>query len=214
MMRSRHEHQDSVEPSSYRELQVLSEVEANPEVSQRELSGRVGIALGLVNVMVRNLAQKGYIRVSNANWKRRLYALTPDGFSHKIRLTVSYIHRVLDHYQKVRQTLREQLVPMALNEESRVALYGTGEFAELVYLGLREIGIEEINIFGPIDSPDSRFLGIPVRDIATLQPQDYDRILVAYLDPPEEICAGLQDRGATPEQLMTFFPDGRTKEIS
>lgn len=213
-MRSPHEHQDSLEPPNYRELQVLTEVEANPELSQRELSSRVGIALGLVNVMVRNLAQKGYIRVSNANWKRRLYALTPDGFSHKIRLTVSYIHRVLDHYQNVRQTLREQFVPMALNEESRVAIYGTGEFAELVYLGLREIGIEEINIFAAVDTPGTRFLGIPVRDISTLQPEDYDRIMVAYLNPPEKVCAGLQERGATLDQLMTFFPDGSTKDIS
>jgi len=213
-MRSSYEHQDSVEPQSYRELQVLTEVEADPEVSQRELSGRVGIALGLVNVMVKNLAQKGYIRVSNANWKRRFYALTPDGFSHKIRLTVSYIHRVLDHYQKVRQTLREQLVPMELNVESRVAIYGTGEFAELVYLGIREIGIEEISIFSSAVSPGSKFLGLPVGDIEQLQPQEYDRIMVAFLEPPEGIYSGLQDSGATLEQLMTFFPDGRTKEIS
>ena len=152
-MRSHNEHQGTMEESTYRELRLLLEVEDKPDATQRELSQRVGIALGLTNVMLRNLAQKGYLRSTQANWKRWLYALTPEGFSHKIRLTVAYIHRVLDHYQNVRQTLREQLEPLALNAESRVAIYGTGEFAELVYLGLRDLGIEEIAVLKSVINP-------------------------------------------------------------
>ena len=59
------------------ELRLLSQVEDSPEVTQRELSQRVGIALGLTNVLLRNLVQKGYIRATQANWKRWIYTLTP-----------------------------------------------------------------------------------------------------------------------------------------
>ena len=212
-MRSRNEQQypgiDSSAPE--RELLLLSAIEENPQVAQRQLSQRIGIALGLTNVMVRNLAQKGYVRVTQTSPKRWFYSLTPKGFSYKIRLTVAYIHRVLDHYQNVRQTLREELEPLALNQESSVALYGTGEFAELVYLGLREVGIEEIDIFGPTSVAGQRFLGLAVRDISTLESSRYDRIVIAILSGPDQAQAGLEHWGAEESKLVTFFSNGHAK---
>ena len=212
-MRSRREQQDPVEPAAYRELRLLSAVEDKPEATQRELSQRVGIALGLTNVLLRNLAQKGYLRASQAHWKRWLYALTPEGFSHKLRLTVAYLHRVLDHYQTVRQTLRQELEPLALHEESRVAIYGTGEFAELVYLGLKELEIEEIDVFASMDGVSGRFLGMQVQDVATLRAEKYDRILIALLGGSAAVEAELRQQGAGQEKVVTFFGvDGDREE--
>ena len=201
-----------MEPAAYRDLQLLSEVVENPDVTQRQLSRKVGIALGLTNVLLRNLMQKGYIRVTHATWKRRLYTLTPEGFSHRIRLTMAYVRRVLDHYQKVRHTLREQLEPLALNAESRVAIYGTGEFAELVYLGLREIGIEEIDVFAQ-DSPNSnKFLGMPVRDLSALKPEEYDRVVVAILSGVDAVDKEFPMLNGLSDKLVTFFRDGKIRE--
>ena len=121
-MRSTDEHNNLSDPAPYRELRLLEELEEAPEISQRDLSQRLGIALGLTNTMLRNLAKKGYIRASQAGWRRWLYAITPEGFSHKLRLTVSYVRRVLNDYGKVRDVLRQELAPLALHQESRVAL--------------------------------------------------------------------------------------------
>lgn len=191
---------------------MLSEVDRNPEVSQRDLSHRIGIALGLTNLLIRNLAQKGYIRATQAGWKRWLYNLTPEGFARKVHLTTGYIHRVMDHYHQVRQTLREQLDPLVLNEESRVAIYGTGEFAELVYLGLREVGIEEIEIFSTEVSDGNKFLGMPVLDIASLQPVEYDWILVAQLNGTDTPLIETSKNLAATDKIVTFFSEGRGGE--
>ena len=211
-MRSQHEPIDPLQTSSYRELQILSEIEGNGEVTQRQLSRKLGIALGLTNVMIRNLAQKGYVRATQAGWKRWIYALTPDGFTHKFRLTVDYVHRVLDHYATVRQTLRDQLESLALNEESRVAVYGTGEYAELVYLGLKEIGIEEIDFFESTEPDNRRFLGMTIHALRTLQSDKYDRVVVASLSRLEVACWELRGQGVSPEKMVTFYPDGVVKE--
>ena len=212
VMRSKYEHNDFIEPSSYRELQILSEIEADPEVNQRQLSLRVGIALGLTNMLLRNLAQKGYVRATKANWRRWLYALTPEGFSHKMRLTTAYVNRVLHHYQKVRQTLREQLEPLALHSESRIAICGTGEFAELVYLGLRELDIEEIVIFGPTKATGQKFLGLPVQDIVELRPEDYDQVVIAELGVVEPISSQFPLSGSDGDRFITFFANGKARE--
>jgi DNA-binding MarR family transcriptional regulator len=203
-----------MEGSDYRELRMLSEVHSTPGTTQRDLSRQIGIALGLTNVLLRNLVEKGYVRITRASWKRWMYALTPSGFSRKIQLTVAYVHRVLDHYQEVRQTLREELQTVHLNEESRVAIFGTGEFAELVYLGLREMEVEEIDIFSSRETGNGRFLGMSVRDVGTLQPEQYDRIFVARLDNPDAGCMELQELGVAKDKLVTFFTnrDARGEE--
>ncbi len=192
---------------------MLSEVVDKPEITQRELSQKVGIALGLTNVMLRNLVQKGYIRATNASWKRWLYTLTPEGFSHKIRLTVAYINRVLDHYQRVRRILMEQLESLPLHKESRVAICGTGELAELVYLGLKEIGVEEIDIFDLEPASAKKFLGLNVRNTADLQPEDYDRIVVASLEGGMSTLQALSDDVLATEKVVTFFGDGVAREV-
>lgn len=130
-MRSENEQESPILPEGYRELRLLSEVDYNPEITQRQLSTRLGIALGLTNLLLRNLAQKGYLRATQAGWKRWVYAITPEGFSHKIRLTVGYISRVLDHYRTVRQTIRKQMEHLAMNEESRIAMLAQAKLPNL-----------------------------------------------------------------------------------
>ena len=111
-MRSRRELTiSSEEDRSDRELRLLSAVDVSPEASQRALSRRVGIALGLTNLLLRNLAEKGYMRITRADWRRWLYTLTPSGLSRKVQLTLAYVHRILNHYQQVRQMLRTEMEP-------------------------------------------------------------------------------------------------------
>ena len=202
-MRSENEQHEQTDRDSLRELRMLTELASSSDITQRKLSQRVGIALGLTNTLVRNFVSKGYIRSQKASWKRWAYALTPEGMTHKIKLTVLYVRRVMNDYQTVRQILGEQLEHLSLHEESRVAIIGTGEFAELVFLGLKEIRIEEIDVFSTNPGATNRFLGIPVQDISTINPQDYDRVLVASLNPQsdEEFSKILGES----EKLFTFF---------
>lgn len=204
-MRSENEQQDLIESQRYRELRLLDHVLEDPVVTQRQLSSSIGIALGLTNVLLKNLVQKGYIKVHQATWKKRFYTLTPDGFSRRFRLMTSYVHKVLDHYQGVRQTLRGQLEPLDLNAESKVAILGTGEFAELVYLGLKELCIQEIEVFDSKSEQGRRFLGTPIQNLRTLQRNDYDKILIGFLEPNPETIETLRELGVSSEQLVIFF---------
>ena len=211
-MRSQFERENPPENTDYRELRLLSEVDEDPHISQRQLSQRMGIALGLTNVMLRNLVQKGYIRATKAGLKSCLYYLTPEGFPLKIKLTLSYVHRVLNHYRNVRQTLAEQLAPLSLNPESRVAIYGTTELAELVFLGLGDYGIEEIDIFTAEQANGFDVLAMPVQDIKSMIPERHDRVMVATIGGSERAFAQLKQQGVEPSRLVSFFPGGKIEE--
>ena len=210
-MRSKSEQTDAVENDPARELMILSQVQDSPETSQRRLAQQLGVSLGLTNLLLRNLSRKGYVRITQAGWRRWLYALTPAGFSRKVQLVVAYIGRFMDQYRMIRRTLHEELDTLALHAESRVAIYGTGEFAELVYLGLREFSIEEVVIFDTGAQDGRRFLGMPIQDVATLRPDQYDRVMVAVLEDVQARSVDLRNLGVTPEQLVTLFASDSQK---
>ena len=210
-MRSQNEHNSLEAPNSYRELRLLKELEEAPEISQRDLSQKLGVALGLTNAMIRNFTKKGYLRATQADWKRWLYAITPEGFSHKLRLTVAYVQRVVDDYGNVKEVLRQEMDPLAFHQEARIAIYGTGAFAELVFLGLKDIGIEEIDIYSPDYMTNSRFLGMPVRNTTSLQSGHYDKIVIAVLNDSETTVKSLKKQGIASVDLVTFFSNGKIK---
>ena len=184
---------------------MLSEVEGYPNITQRELSSRIGMALGLTNLLLRQMTLKGYVRVSQASWKKRIYTLTPSGISRKVRLTLNYVTSVLDEFKEVRLTLNRRLEPLGLNKESRIAMFGVGQFAELAYLALREHGIEEIEIFnvGPHDG--DRFLGLNVQDVSTLKADEFDKIIIASLSDTDGIRDSLNSHNIPVNRIVEFF---------
>lgn len=182
-----------MDSESRRELEILSTIAEGRPVTQRALAERLGIALGLANLYLKRLVRKGYIKITTIPPNRMKYLVTPRGFAQKTRLTYQYMRYSLQLYAQARQNLREALTPLAREAAKRIALYGTGEAAELAYLTLKELGIEPIAI---LDGPaGGTFLGLPVHDVREVQDGDYEYIVVATLDPPEEILAELNRLG-------------------
>ena len=207
-MRSENEQKNLSEGDLYREMRLLSEMERTPKTSQRSLADRLGIGLAMTNFLLRGLARRGYVRVRKAGWRSWVYTVTPAGLSRKVRLTADYVGTFLAHSRSIRQTLQQELELHHLEARSPVAIYGRDEFAELVYLGLKELGIEQVDIFASDTSPGDKFLGMPVRDAAALQPTSYDRVVLAALEDAEERRQELQEAGVPPEKLVTFFGAG------
>ena len=81
----------SLSGSSFRSLQLLEEISRDESVSQRDLSKRLGIAVGLVNSYVKNLITKGFVRVTSFPKNRYKYLLTSKGIAEKTRLTYHHL---------------------------------------------------------------------------------------------------------------------------
>ncbi len=210
-MRPVHEQHDSFDNVSEREMLALEQIESNPEITQRQLSKNIGIALGLTNVLIKNLAQKGYIKASQAGWKRWLYNLTPEGFTHKINLTQKYISRTISHYNVIKQTIRTDMALTSLHMESRVAIIGTSDFAELVYLALKNHGVEDIDSFALSAYPGQKFLGMQVRELSPKSLQAYDKIFFADMGSDAGAFDSL-GKSIPKNKIVAFTLDGKPVE--
>ena len=205
-MRSRNEHNDKIEDLSYKELRVLEEINQNPELTQRQLSRRIGVALGVGNLLLKNLAKKGYIKVTHLSWKRWIYVITPKGMTRKVNLTLSYIESFLGHYRRVRKILKENLNSLTLNKESKVAIVGTGELAELAYLALLDIGVDEIDMFGN-EGDKHIFLGMDVISVQNIKVEDYSKIVVTSEDI-DVINESLKEKSVESSQIVGLLKNG------
>ena len=212
-MRSVHEQNDSFDNVSEREMLALEQIEANPEITQRQLSKSIGIALGLTNVLIKNLAQKGYIKASQAGWKRWLYNLTPEGISHKINLTHKYIIRTISNYNVIKESIRTDLALTSLHLESRIAIIGSGDFAELVYLALKNHGIEDIQTFALNPEQGQKFLGMPVNKITKTVLRDFDKIFFAEMGSSEN-AFNILNLTVPSKKIVAFTLDGKPVEGS
>ena len=109
-----------------RELRLLEEIERSPHVTQRSLSRKLTIGLGMTNLLIRRLVTKGYVRATQAGWRSWAYSVTPQGMTRRVRLVRSYVRRVLGNYRSIRESLAHELGAAGMTPGARVAmgLYG------------------------------------------------------------------------------------------
>jgi DNA-binding MarR family transcriptional regulator len=188
---------------SRRDLQLLEALEQKSSITQRTLAVRLGIALGLTNLYVKRLIRKGYVKCVTVAPNRLVYSLTPRGLARKARLTYEFMKYSLDFYRDARRHLRESLAT-AVATEQRVAIYGTGDAAELVYLLVKEMGLELVAVFDA--QSNGLFLGLPVRPIAEHGDVAYDVLIVATLDRPAANLKWLRQAGVQESRTLMLQP--------
>jgi DNA-binding MarR family transcriptional regulator len=127
---------------TYRSFLLLSEIAGEEPLSQREISRRLGIAVGLVNSYLKNLVAKGYVRVKNFPSNRYAYLLTPQGLAEKSRLAYQHLSYFTNLYTVARQDYLELFRRLEAGGTREVFFCGVDEVAEIAYLSLRETGIE------------------------------------------------------------------------
>ncbi len=135
-------------------LRVLDEIERNPRISQRELSLRVGVSLGLTNLLVRKMARKAWIKIRTVPGRRLLYALTPRGLAEKFRKTRDFLQLSLHYYSHMKESILLHLRNTG-KTNPRVAVVGGGELSRIVAEAVLEAGG---HFEGPLD-------GLPLPDI-------------------------------------------------
>ena len=134
--------------------EILTEIHAGRPVTQRELSRKLGIALGLTNSLVRRIVQKGWVKVTHLKANRVAYFITPAGLVEKGRLTQAYFDNTIRLYTETRSRITRRFEDLSASwshnggngVEKRVVFYGAGDVAEIGYIGLRETDLRLVGV--------------------------------------------------------------------
>ena len=96
--------QSNLQEDTY--FRVMRLLEANPDLTQRQLAEALGVSVGGLNYCLKALIQKGFVKVNNFRQSKNkfgyVYLLTPAGASEKARLTASFLHRKIREYEAIK----------------------------------------------------------------------------------------------------------------
>ncbi len=99
-------------------LKLLRLLEANPQLSQRELAEALGVSLGKTNYCLKALLGKGFVKMQSfqksQNKLAYAYLLTPDGIAEKAGLTVRFLARKVAEYESL--TLEIEALKSEMNK--------------------------------------------------------------------------------------------------
>lgn len=169
-------------PQEIRELNLLQELEKNPVISQRELSHKFGIALGVTNACLKRMVRRGWIRIMNFNHHKIGYYLTPKGFSEKANLTLHLITWTVQHYSTLKEIIGRKLLEMEKSGVKRVVFYGISDEMEIAYVTLQGVNLELVGIVEDEDKINRKeVFGFELRDVRQVEILKPEAVLITSL---------------------------------
>jgi len=125
-----------------RELAILEKLENNGHLTQRDLSKEVGIALGLVNHLLKKMVKKGWIKIKNIDAQKIRYLITPEGAMEKSSLLYKRVESTIHFYIEAKRVIKEKVEHLKGDGVKSVSIYRINHISEVLFIVLKELGLE------------------------------------------------------------------------
>ncbi len=190
-----------------RDLKILQRLEENSHISQRELSRKVGIALGVTNACLKKMVEKGLIKIKGINHKRVGYYLTPKGFQEKSRLTYNYLKRTIHFYLEAKNEVSSKLEEIGADGARSIVFCGTGDLMEIAYITLQGANLKFLGIVdeSPPDNQKVSSVGVVVQPIEAISQLKPDAVLVTGTEFSRNIILRLKNVRAKGTKIYTLL---------
>jgi DNA-binding MarR family transcriptional regulator len=129
---------------SDKEFAVIREISNNHRPNQRIIAQKVGISLGLTNLIIKRLITKGYIKIKEVPPKTIQYMLTPKGFAEKARKSYFYTLRTIETMRTIKENIQEIIIKEYEQGGRDFIIYGKGELASFTEIALRDLNLNDI----------------------------------------------------------------------
>ena len=92
------------------EYRVMRLLERQPDLTQRQLSQKLGVSLGKTHYIVKSLVDIGWIKLGNFKRSNNklgyMYLLTPQGIVEKTAITARFLARKQREYEALREEIK------------------------------------------------------------------------------------------------------------
>lgn len=129
---------------SIHEYEILSHIEKNKDLSQRQIASRTGLSVGTVNLLLKKMVHKGLVKLERVNGRTLRYILTPRGMAEKTRLAYQYLKaaykQIIKISRAVEQVITEHQVTYGPVKE--IILCGSpGDVLSVLKIAAHDLGV-------------------------------------------------------------------------
>ncbi len=125
------------------EILILEELEKNSNITQRGISEKTGLSLGMVNRLLKKFIKKGFVKLERLNGKSFRYILTPEGFKEKSKKTIEYMKIYYRRTLLIKQNI-ERIIQTYGRNRTYVLFGKDKEMKEIIEGILKELKVDYI----------------------------------------------------------------------
>lgn len=126
-----------------KEFAIISELSSNNSSNQRTVSKKLGISLGLTNLIIKRLVKMGYIKAKQLNRRKIQYILTPKGFSEKAKKSYNYTIRTINTLTLIRKKIQNLAMSKYKTGIKNFMVVGDNELADLTEMSLKKLPVSD-----------------------------------------------------------------------
>lgn len=193
-----------MEPKDIKTLLLLEAVEKNGGQSQRELSKKIRMSLGLVNTFIKRLTIRGIFETATLPGNKVRYQLTSKGIEEKVNLTKQYLSYSIQYYNGIKQIVSGVLLSLNKDNREKIVFYGTGALCEIACIALNEHDIHNVKIIDD-DKAGLTICGYRIYQSDEIDKLDFDAIVIMDIDERSISHKYLIDRGIAPEKIYQII---------
>jgi len=126
------------------EYEILSHLEKNKDISQRQIASRTGLSVGTVNLLLKKMVHKGLVKLERINGRTLRYILTPVGIAEKTQLAYQYLKTSYGQIIKISRAVDEVVSAhkAARGPVKEIILCGPpGEVLAILKIAVQDLGM-------------------------------------------------------------------------
>lgn len=168
-----------------REFELINIIGQEIGANQRDISRMMDMSLGMVNMLIRRLISKGYIRIEQLNQRKVQYLLTPKGFSEKMSKSIRYTVKTINSISLIKNQLIDLFRDLYAKGHRNFYVYSEPDLMMVINKAFHELPMKDAQIFKVDVIPQENIDGILLlgkEDVLTSQLGNFE-----YVDLIHEI---------------------------
>ncbi len=193
----------------YKEYMILDMIEKNPNVTQREMSRPIGIAVSMVNAYLDKFEKDNLIKRKKHSSKIVEYYVTKYGSERKKLLSIAYLNATQQLYNSAKEYIESYLIQLENKGFKNILLYGAGEVCEILLNAIRSSKLVNIKAQAIVDDNIEK-VGNKIGSTSIISRDsivcfDHDGILISSYTNNESIYNKLIQAGYPKDKIIKFF---------
>ena len=193
----------------YKEYMILDMIEKNPNITQREMSKTIGIAVSMINDYLNIYEKDKLIKRKKHSTKTVEYFVTKKGSERRKLLNIWYLKSSHNVYLSAKDNITSFLNQIIEKGFKKILLYGAGEVAEIMLQIMNDDHTLPLEVLAVIDDNPLKN-GDVIVNLPIIQKEDidlyvHDGILVSSYKHHEAINTNLKEINYPVEKIVNFF---------
>ena len=193
----------------YRKFLILDSIDKNKDITQRELSEEVGVAVSMINSYLNDYEKEGLIKKSYQSTKTVYYFLTKKGIEKKKVLNIGYLNSSLGVYNKAKKNIIDFLDQIIKKGYKNIILYGAGEVAEILLQTIalnHEFPLNVICVIDDdVDKQGKKIVSSEITSLDAINDIEHDGILISSYTNNKKIIDKLNAMNYDSKKIIQFF---------